>query len=68
MMACRSILRRVLISYNTRYVYSLDPGFDPLEHLGTFFGSFFGYIRRAATPETPALSLTKSVLKFRVVC
>jgi hypothetical protein len=33
-----------------------------------FFGSFFGYIRRVATPETPALSLTKSVLKFRVVC
>ena len=32
------------------------------------FGSFFGYIRCAGTPEIPALPLTKSVLKFRVVC
>ena len=47
--------------------YSPDPGSIPW-NIREFFGTFFGYIRHAATPETPALSLTKSVLKFRVVC
>lgn len=55
------------LSGSTARLSSHRPGFDPPEHRGTF-SDLFGYIRHAATPETPALSLTKSVLKFRVVC